>query len=73
MNKYLDSIQLLESVGTGVSGQAPPDIIPVLEMSGDAPTITYASPSTFSDEIGQDSISYSAPQKVIVRTYRLRK
>ena len=73
MNKYLENIQSMDSVGTSVREQIIPESTPILEMSGDAPKTTYAEPPTFSEEISQDTISYSAPQKVIVRKYRLRK
>lgn len=73
MNKYLESIQSLESIGTSIQGQVLPDSTPILELSGETPTVTYIEPPTFTEEINQDSVSYSAPQKVIVRTYRLRK
>lgn len=73
MNKYLESIQSLDSAGTSVQGQALPDSTPVLEMSGEAPSLTYIEPPAFTEEISQDTVSYSAPQKVIVRKYRLRK
>lgn len=73
MNKYLESIQSLDSTGTSVQGQALPDSTPVLEMSGEAPSLTYIEPPVFTEEISQDTVSYSAPQKVIVRKYRLRK
>lgn len=73
MNKYLESIQSLEDIGTSVYGQAPPNSTPVLEVSGETPTTTYVEPPSFTEEINQDSVSYSAPQKVIVRTFRLRK
>lgn len=73
MNKYLESIQSLDSAGTSVQGQALPDSTPVLEMSGEAPSLTYIEPPVFTEEISQDTVSYSAPQKVIVRKYRLRK
>jgi hypothetical protein len=45
----------------------------LLEMSGDAPKLTFADPSSVSEEISQDLIPYLAPQKVIVRRFRLRK
>lgn len=73
MNKYLESIQSLDSAGTSVQEQALPDSTPVLEMSGEAPSLTYMEPLAFTEEISQDIVSYSAPQKVIVRNYRLRK
>lgn len=73
MNKYLESIQSLDFAGTSVQGQALPDSAPILEMSGEAPSLTYIEPPGFAEEISQDSVSYSAPQKVIVRKYRLRK
>lgn len=73
MNKYLESIQSLDSAGTSVQGQALPDSTPILKMSGETPSLTYIEAPVFAEEISQDSVSYSAPQKVIVRKYRLRK
>lgn len=73
MNKYLENIQSMDSIGTSIREQIIPESTPILEMSGDAPKTTYAELPTFSEEISQDTISYSAPQKVIVRKYRLRK
>lgn len=73
MNEYLKSIQSLDSAGTGVQEQILTDITSILEMSGEAPSLTYIEPPVFTEEISQDSVSYSAPQKVIVRKYRLRK
>ena len=73
MNKYLESIQSLDSAGTGVQEQILKAITSILEMSGEAPSLTYIEPPVFTEEISQDSGSYSAPQKVIVRKYRLRK
>ena len=73
MNKYLEGIQSLDSVGTGVQEQSLPDSTLVLEMSGEAPSLTYIESPVFKEKISQDSVSYSAPQKVIVRKYRLRK
>ena len=74
MNKYLENIKSLESAGTSVQhGQNLPDSTTVIEMSGQAPTITNAGTPKFAEEISQEFVSYSAPQKVIVRTYRLRK
>lgn len=72
MNKYLESIQSLDSAGTSVQGQDLLDSTPVLEVSGEAPSLTYIEPPVF-EEISEDSVSYAAPQKVIVRKYRLRK
>ena len=73
MSNYLESIKSLDSVGTSIQEQAMPDSTPILEMSGETPTTTCIDIPTPIDAIGQDAISYSAPQKVIVRTYRLRK
>lgn len=73
MDKYLDSIQSIESAGTGVQEQVVPKSTPILEISGDVPKTTYAESPISSEEIGQDFTPYSAPQKVIVRNYRLRK
>lgn len=73
MNKYMESIQSLDSAGTSVQGQALPDSTPVLEMSGEAPYLTYIESPVYTEEISQDTVLYSAPQEVIVRKYRLRK
>lgn len=72
LNKYLESIESIEQVGTGLYEQSTPDSTAVLQMNSDTPSMTYAESSTY-EEIIQDSVSYSAPQKVIVRKYRLRK
>lgn len=72
MNKYLESIESMEQVGTAPYKQRPPDSAVVLEMSSDTPSMTYAEPPAY-EEIIQDSVSYTAPQKVIIRRYRLRK
>ena len=72
MRKYLESIESMEQVGTAPYKQSPPDSAVVLEMSSDTPSMTYAEPPAY-EEIIQDSVSYTAPQKVIIRRYRLRK
>lgn len=72
MNKYLESIESMEQVGTAPYKQSPPDGAVVLEVSSDTPSMTYAEPPAY-EEIIQDSVSYTAPQKVIIRRYRLRK
>ena len=72
MNKYLESIESMEQVGTAPYKQSPPDSAVVLEMSSDTPSMTYAEPPAY-EEIIQDSVSYTAPQKLIIRRYRLRK
>ena len=73
MNEYLKSIQSLDSAETSVQEPTLPKSTSILEMSGEAPSLTYIEPPVFTEEISQDSVSYSAPQKVIVRKYRLRK
>lgn len=73
MNNYLESIQSLDAIGTGMQVQNAPESAIVLQASNEPPATTYATPSVFDDSIAQESVSYSAPQKVIVRTYRLRK
>ncbi len=73
LNKYLESIESMEQVGTGLYEQSTPDSTAVLEVSSDTPSMTYAESPAYYEEIIQDSVSYSAPQKVIVRRYRLRK
>jgi len=73
MGKYLESIQSMDSVGTGFYEPLTPDSTIIIEVSGEAPFTTAVEPPTYAESISQDSVSYSAPQKVIVRTYRLRK
>ena len=73
MDEYLESIKSMDLFGTGMQEQEIPKSTTILEMSGAAPTATYVEPPAFGEEISQDDISYSAPQKVIVRKYRLRK
>lgn len=72
MNKYLESIESMEQVGTGLYEQSTPDSTAVLEVSSNTPSMTCAESPSY-EEIIQDSVSYSAPQKVIIRRYRLRK
>ena len=72
MNKYLESIESMEQVGTAPYKQSAPDSAVVLEVSSDTTSMTYAEPPAY-EEIIQDSVSYTAPQKVIIRRYRLRK
>lgn len=74
MNKYLEDINTLDF--SGAKGQYGHDLsgcTPVLVMSGQAPTTTYAEEPSFEGEFSQESISYSTPKRVTVRTYRLRK
>ena len=73
MSNYRESIQSLESVGTGTQVLPIPDSTSVLSVSGDTPATTSVDFEDTMESISQDSVSYSAPQKVIVRTYRLRK
>lgn len=73
MNNYLESIKSMEYAGTSLKEQIIPESTPIVEMSGDAPATTYVESPSSGEEISQDFISYSAPQKVIVRKYRLRK
>ena len=73
MNKYLENIQAMENVGIGAQEQAEPDSEVVLQVSSEPPSTTYVEPPALDENITQESVSYSAPQKVIVRTYRLRK
>lgn len=54
MNKYLEGIQSLDSVGTGVQEQSLPDSTLVLEMSGEAPSLTYIESPVFTEKISQD-------------------
>ena len=72
MSKYLESIESEEAV-TGFYNQKVPESTVVLDVSADIPLMTYVEQPTYDQPIGQDTVSYSAPQKVIVRTYRLRK
>ena len=73
MNKYLESIQSIDNIGTSLKEQAPPSNTVILEVSGDLPASTFADMPIYPAEIKQGEAPYSAPQKVIVRTYRLRK
>lgn len=73
MSKYLESIQSMENTGTSLYEHVAPDSTIIIEASGEAPSTTAVEPPAYADTISQDSISYSAPQKVIIRTYRLRK
>lgn len=72
MNKYLESIESMEQVGTSLYKQSTPDSTAVLEVSSNTPSMTYAESPAY-EEIVQDSVFYSAPQKVIIRRYKLRK
>ena len=71
MSKYLESIQSMDTVGTSFYEPVTPDSTIIIEASGEAPLTTAIEPPTYAEAI--NSVSYSAPQKVIVRTYRLRK
>lgn len=62
----------MEQTGTGLYKQSTPNSTVILEAGSNAPSVTYAESPEY-EEIVQGSISYSAPQKVIVRRYRLRK
>ena len=73
MNKYLESIESMDAVGTGIQAQPPSDSVVVVQVSSEPPATTYVEEPAFSEQITQEFVSYSAPQKVIVRTYRLRK
>lgn len=42
MNKYLESIESMEQVGTAPYKQSAPDSAVVLEVSSDTPSMTYA-------------------------------
>jgi len=72
MSNYLENIQSMESVGTSIQNDALPSSSIILETSGDAPTLTSVQPSV-AEKIIPDTALYSAPKKVIIRTYRLRK
>lgn len=73
MNKYLDNIESMETAGTKVHMQSPPDSAVVLQINSEPPTTTHAgSPDSIEDNI-QELDSYSTPKKVTVRIYRLRK
>ena len=73
MNEYLQSIKSMDEATTDLYNQIAPESAVVLDVSQDTPMITYAERPTYGEEISQDTVSYTAPQKVIVRTYRLRK
>ena len=73
MNKYLESIKPMDSVRTGMQLQPMPDNAVVLQVNSEPPATTYAKAPDIGEDIIQEIVSYSAPQKVIVRTYRLRK
>lgn len=51
MNKYLESIESMEQVGTAPYKQSPPDSAVVLEMSSDTPSMTYAEPPAYEEII----------------------
>ena len=72
MSKYLESIESEEAV-TGFYNQKVPESTVVLDVSADIPLMTYVEQPTYDKPIGQDKVSYSATQKVIVRKYILRK
>lgn len=71
-NKYLESIESMEQLGTGLYEQSTPNSTAVLEVNSDTPSMTYAESPAY-EEMIQDSVSYLAPQKIIVRRYTLRK
>lgn len=73
MNKYLEDLKSMEIVGTSYHKQEIPDITVIKEVSAEAPETTSVDQTIYTEEICQSSVPYSAPQKVIVRTYRLRK
>lgn len=73
MSKYLESMESMEDAETGLYKQKVPESTVVLDMSTDTLSMTYAEQPAYVGEISQDIVSYTAPKKVIVRTYRLRK
>lgn len=73
MSKYLESMESMEDAETGLYKQKVPESTVILNVSTDIPSMTYAEQPGDGDEINQDTVSYTAPKKVIVRTYRLRK
>ena len=73
MNKYLESIKAMDSVRTGMQLQPMPDNAVVLQVNSEPRATAYAKAPGIGEDIIQEIVSYSAPQKVIVRTYRLRK
>lgn len=74
MNKYLQSIESLESRGTSVqSGHVLPESMSILEIGEQAPITTCGEIQSPIEETSRENVSYVAPQKVIVRTYILRK
>ena len=58
MNKYLESIQSMDAVGTGIQGQIDPDSTVVLEVSSEPPATTYVKPTDFDENITQEFVSY---------------
>lgn len=62
----------MEQLGTGLYEQSTPNSTAVLEVNSDTPSMTYAESPAY-EEMIQDSVSYLAPQKIIVRRYTLRK
>lgn len=73
MSKYLESIESMEEAVTGLYNQKVPESTVVLDVSADIPSMTYVEQPTYDKQNSQDTVLYTAPQKVIVRTYRLRK
>lgn len=72
MNKYFNNTDPIGQIETDLYKQSTPYSTTVLEVSSDLPSMTYAEPPAY-ECIIQDSVSYSAPQKVIIRRYKLRK
>lgn len=72
MNKYLESIESMEQVGTDHYSQNTPNSSVLLEASLDAPFTTSTEFPIYENST-QSLDSYEAPKKVIVRIYRLRK
>lgn len=85
MNEYLkstestestESIKSVESIEEAVAGlynQKLPKSTVILDVETDIPSMTYVEKPTYGKSISQDTISYTATKKVIVRTYKLRK
>jgi len=69
MNDYLENIKSIDISGE----QKQIDSINVLDVPNKIPNATCIDNVQYDSETNQEFMSYSAPQKVIVRIYRLRK
>lgn len=73
MTSYLESIKNIEAPGTGAQMDGFSDPLVVIDSSGEAPDVTSVDGEVPSIDFNKDLVSYSAPKKVSVRKYRLRK